>query len=175
MLAHNLNCRAGCPKFLFLNLGLGVDLSLDSSTSFRVTWCASPDALVPELVLDSMVTSMLSLFVLTQIVIRTHRARSGLSQFPSPNSIPAVGNSSNPSDSCAYKRLIPQLSSIENLTNAPGWYGGSDPKIPTFKPANVLTPVESALPKNSRVTPSESALPKTQDLKPSRIGTCKKG
>jgi hypothetical protein len=34
------------------------------------------------------------------------------------------------------------------------------PNIPTFKPDNVLNPVESALPQNGRVTPLESALAK---------------
>jgi hypothetical protein len=47
--------------------------------------------------------------------------------------------------------------------------------IPTFKPENLLTPVESALPRNSRVAHSESALPKTLDLKPFKIRTYKKG
>jgi len=35
------------------------------------------------------------------------------------------------------------------------------PNIPTFKPEILLTPVESALPKNTPVTPLESALPGT--------------
>jgi len=85
-----------------------------------------------------------------------------------------------PSDlvSCLHKLTNCPLgdSHLSTLLQMPrGGMGLPTPNIPTFKSENALTPVESALPKNTRVTPSESALPKTQDLKSFRIRTCKKG
>jgi hypothetical protein len=53
--------------------------------------------------------------------------------------------------------------------------GGRTPNIPIFRLENVLTPLESALPKNAPVTPLQSADPKTKDLKSFRIRRSEKG
>jgi hypothetical protein len=56
----------------------------------------------------------------------------------------APPNSSNRSDSCGYKSLIPQVPSIDNLTNAPGVV---HPKSEHQANAKTLSPLESALAK----------------------------
>src|SRR5208282_914591 len=88
-----------------------------------------------------------------------------------PSHSPAHPRNERPMFSSTCKLAFQQLVSFDSHTNAPGVWGS---KSEEQAKAKKLTPLESALTKNTPITPLESADPKTLDLKSFRIRTYEK-
>src|ERR1700720_861053 len=75
-----------------------------------------------------------------------------------------------------HKYLRPQLLSFDRLTNAPGldYPGVEYSRSAGESKCEIVSPLESPVPRNAPVTLSESAPPESLNLKSSRIRTSKK-